>query len=92
MSKMMPVHPGEVLRDNLAELEIGVSEAALKLGISRSALSRVVNCHGAISPNLARRLEQAGLGTARMWLAVQLSHELAVEQSGEAPNVQKLVA
>ena len=37
-----PVHPGEVLREDvLADLGLGVGEAASRLGVSRVTLSRV---------------------------------------------------
>jgi addiction module HigA family antidote len=65
-----PVHPGEILREDvLADLGLGVGEAASRLGISRVALSRVLHGHARVSPNLAVRLEEAGVGTARAWLA-----------------------
>ena len=74
-----PVHPGEILREDvLADLGLGVGEAAARLGISRVSLSRVLHGHARISPNLAVRLEQAGAGTARAWLAMQTSPESAV--------------
>jgi len=50
-------HPGELLREDvLIPLEIEVSEAARRLGMSRSALSRVIHGHNGISPDLAIRL------------------------------------
>ena len=66
MAMKTPVHPGEILREDvLADLGLGVGEAAARLGISRVSLSRVLHGHARISPNLAVRLEQAGAGTAR---------------------------
>jgi antitoxin HigA-1 len=60
------VHPGEILRQDVsADLSLGIGEAASRLGISRVALSRVVHEHARISPNLAVRLEEAGVGTTR---------------------------
>lgn len=67
-----PVHPGEILREDvLAELGLSVTEAAARLGISRVTLSRVLHGHTGVSANLAVRLEEAGVGTARAWLAMQ---------------------
>lgn len=86
-----PTHPGELIREDvLAELGISVSEAAARLGISRVALSRVLHGHARISPNLAIRLEEAGVGTARAWLAMQSSHDLASERAAGTPKVRKL--
>ena len=86
-----PVHPGAILREDvLAEFGLSVSDAAERLGISRVALSRVIHEHARISPNLALRLEAAGAGTARAWLAMQSACDLAHERAGGMPKVRKL--
>ncbi len=92
MAMKTPVHPGELLREDLlADLGLGVGAAASRLGISRVALSRVVHGHARISPNLAVRLEEAGVGTARAWLAMQSAHDLAVERAAGPPKVRRLI-
>ena len=86
-----PVHPGAILREDVLEaLEISVSEAAERLGISRVTLSRVVHEHARVSPNLALRLEAAGVGTARAWMAMQTARDLADERAAGTPKVRKL--
>ena len=53
---MNPPHPGELLREDvIAELGLSVKETAERLGMSRVALSRVLNGRAAISPDLALR-------------------------------------
>ena len=60
-----PPHPGELLQDTvLAESRISVTEFAKKLGVSRVALSRVVNSRAAVSADLALRLAAALGGSA----------------------------
>jgi addiction module HigA family antidote len=86
-----PVHAGAILREDvLAELGTSVSATAESLGVSRVTLSRVINEHARISPNLALRLESAGVGTARAWLAMQTAHDLAGERAAGLPKVGKL--
>ncbi|EQD65541.1 Addiction module antidote protein, HigA [mine drainage metagenome] len=69
-------HPGEHLREDvLAPLGWGVAKAADRLGVSRSTVSRLVNGRCGVSPDMARRLELAGVGTARFWIALQARHE-----------------
>ena len=51
-----PPHPASILREDIfPELGITVTEAAKQLGVSRVQLSRVLNEHAAISPDLALR-------------------------------------
>ena len=80
-----PPHPGLTLRDDvLPTLGLGVTQAAEQLGVSRVALSRVLNGRAAISPDMALRLE-AWLGVergggARLWLAEQSAYDLWLAQ------------
>ncbi len=65
-------HPGELLREDvLLPLGIEVTDAATRLGMSRTTLSRVLHGHAGISPDLAVRLERAGVSTARFWMTLQ---------------------
>ena len=86
-----PPHPGEILKhDVLADLGIGVGEAADRLGVSRVTLSRVLNGHASISPALAMRLELAGVGSARLWVGLQSAHDLAAERRRDHGAVRAL--
>ncbi len=87
----MPPHPGELLREDvILALSLSVTDAAARLGMSRVALSRVLNGRAAISPDLAVRLERAGAGTARAWLAMQANFDLAEAMRREQPDVLPL--
>ena len=76
-----PPHPGLTLRDDvLPALGLTVTAAAEQLGVSRVALSRVLNGHAAISPEMALRLE-AWLGKERgsdthLWLGQQTAYDI----------------
>lgn len=86
-----PPHPGEVLAEEvLTELGLTVAEAAARLGVSRVTLSRLTNGHSRLSPNLAVRLERAGVGTARAWLAMQTNYDLDQALHGKKHDVRPL--
>ena len=75
-----PPHPSLTLRDDvLPALALSVTNAADQLGVSRVALSRVINGRAAISPQLALRLEAwLGVdrgGAARLWLTQQAAYD-----------------
>jgi len=89
MTLKNPTHPGEVLREDvIAELGLTVKEAAERLGMSRTALSRVLNCRAAVSSDLALRLEQAGVSTADTWLTMQLNYDLAQARKHPQPAIR----
>jgi addiction module HigA family antidote len=73
-----PPHPGEVLADTVLREDGGltVTEFAKRLGVSRVALSRVVNARAAVSAELAIRLAAALGGSAESWLNMQVAHDL----------------
>ena len=86
-----PPHPGEILKaDVLADLNLSVTEAATRLAMSRVALSRVLNGNAAVSPDLAIRLEQAGVSTARAWLGMQANYDLWQALKRPQPAVRPL--
>ena len=82
MTKMYnPPHPGETLREDvLPALGLSVTDAADQLGVTRAALSRVLNGRAAISPEMALRLEiWLGIehgGRADIWVAQQAAYDL----------------
>jgi antitoxin HigA-1 len=85
-----PPHPGAILSEDVfAELKLSVTDAAAALGVSRVALSRVLNEHAAVSPQLALRLEEAGISTARFWLGVQANYDLATTERPR--SVRKII-
>ena len=90
-----PPHPGETLREDvLPELGLTVTEAAEQLGVTRSALSRVLNGHAAISPEMALRLEQwLGVengGRADLWIAQQAAYDLWQARQKGVPHVERV--
>jgi addiction module HigA family antidote len=72
-----PAHPGEVIREAcLKLLGLTVTATADGLGVTRKALSDLLNGHSGVSPDMAIRLEKAGLGTADHWLRMQMQRDL----------------
>ncbi len=58
-------------------LGVSVTQAAHVLGIAQNTLSRVLNGHAGISPQMAIRLEKAGWSNAGHWLRLQAAYDLA---------------
>lgn len=89
-----PPHPGLILREDvLPALGLTVTDAALQLGVTRAALSRVLNARAAISPEMALRIEQwLGVengGRADVWMAEQASYDLWQARKSFKPKVQR---
>jgi addiction module HigA family antidote len=89
MSRMHnPAHPGEVLREYLGD--VTVTAAAEKLGVSRVALSRILNGTNGISADMALRLADA-LGTsAVMWAEMQVKYDLWKASLQKRPKIGRI--
>jgi antitoxin HigA-1 len=91
--KRKPMHPGAILReDYLVPLEISVTDMALKLGVSRKTLSKILNEKGAVTPDMALRLARAFDTTPDLWLNLQKKFDLwnAERSSSEWKRVRPL--
>ena len=90
-----PPHPGETLRDDvLPALGLSVTDAAVQLGVTRAAFSRVLNARAAISPEMALRLERwlgvANGGRASVWLGMQAAYDLWQAQKNARATLNKI--
>ena len=84
MTMKNPPHPGRSIKENCLEpLGLSVTEAAEVLAVARHTLSRVLNGHAAISPDMAIRLEKAGWSNAEFWLRRQTAYDLAQARKRE---------
>lgn len=76
MSKMFdPSHPGEILREFIPE-DMTVTEDSSRLGISRVALSRILNGKSGISSEMAIRIALLTGTTPESWLDNQMKRDL----------------
>lgn len=72
-----PPHPGELVREEcLAPLDLTVTAAAAALGVTRKALSELLNGHSGVSPEMAIRLTKAFGGAPETWLGMQMEYDL----------------
>lgn len=77
MSRMFnPPHPGEVIKDGFMVEGATAIDLAKKLGVTRVALSRVLNAHAGVSADMAIKLARVFGGSAESWLYMQANYDL----------------
>jgi antitoxin HigA-1 len=92
MEMFNPPHPGLSIKSELEELKIPVAVAAKSIGVTRQQLYRVIRGESSVSPEMAIRLESSLGGTARLWLAMQASHDLwQLKKAKLKPAPRKIV-
>lgn len=72
-----PLHPGLLVKDALIDQTgLSVTEAAARLGVSRVALSRLLNGRSSISAEMALRLAQFFQTSIESWLNLQMQYDV----------------
>ncbi len=77
MPMINPPHPGEIVKyECLEPLGLTVTRAAEGLGVTRQALSELVNERTGVSVEMAIRLSRAFGSTPETWLRMQMAYDL----------------
>ncbi|WP_342351418.1 HigA family addiction module antitoxin [Snodgrassella alvi] len=83
-----PCHAGEVLKEYLGETSI--STAAKHLGITRPALSRIINGKAGISTDMAVRLSILLNTSPQFWINLQVNYDLWIASQKSYADVVPL--
>ena len=77
-----PIHPGEILGDELAELDMSAAELARILRVPTNRITQIISGKRAMTADTALRLGK-WLGTGpELWLNLQKSYELRLAERG----------
>lgn len=72
-----PLHPGFIVKDTLIDgTGMSVTEAAERLGVTRTTLSRLLNGHAGISTEMALRLSMLFETSVDMWVNIQSQYDI----------------
>ncbi len=77
MAMKNPPHPGRLIKTAIEACGRTIGQAADHIGVTRTNLSRIVNGHAGISPDMAIRLEKAFGGSADVFVRMQAAYDLA---------------
>ena len=73
---MRPVHPGEVLREELDELGLSANGLARALGVPTNRVTAILNGRRGVSADTALRLARYFGTTPQLWMNLQKTWEL----------------
>lgn len=81
-----PIHPGEILKDELEEIGISAAELARQIEVPSNRISQILAGRRAVTADTALRLGRWFGTSAEMWMNLQQNFELdlARRQAGSA--------
>ncbi|HYN76218.1 MAG TPA: HigA family addiction module antitoxin [Lamprocystis sp. (in: g-proteobacteria)] len=89
--KLPPIHPGEVLCDELAELGLSANAMALALDVPSKCIAEILDGMRAVNADTALRLARYFGTSPRFWLNLQLSYDLAVAERERGESITRRV-
>lgn len=90
-NKMRPVHPGEILREELEELGMSAKAIARELGVPQNRISDILRGRRGITADTALRLARYFDTTPLLWLNLQKAYELRVAELEAGKDIAKQV-
>ena len=90
-SGMQPVHPGEILREEMEELELSARALAEALNVPANRVSSIVNGTRGITADTALRLSRYLGTTPELWMNLQKSYELRMAEMEAGKQIEKQV-
>ncbi len=90
-NRMPPVHPGEILREELAELGLSANAFARSLGVPTNRITAILNGARGISADSALRLARYFGTSPEFWMNLQRSHDLKIAEKRAGKTIRATV-
>lgn len=85
---MIAVHPGRILKRELAARQLSANQLALALRLPSGRITDIINGKRGISPDSALRFARYFGNDARFWLSLQTSYDLAVAENETGQRIR----
>ena len=88
---MVSVHPGRILKRELASRELSANKLALALRVPSGRITSILNGNRAITPETALRLSRYFGTSAQFWMNLQTRYDLTVAEQEMGQRIEKEV-
>lgn len=78
--RLAPIHPGEILGEDLRDAGISLNELARSLRVPMNRISAIVNGKRSITADSAMRLARYLVPSSEYWMNLQTAYALAVAE------------
>jgi len=86
-----PIHPGEILADELEEINLDVSQLATRINISENELEQILKRQGNITGDIALKLGRFFNTGAEIWMNLQKAYELDLAREKLGNTLEKII-
>jgi addiction module HigA family antidote len=86
-----PIHPGEILADELEEINLDVSQLAKRVNISENELEQILKGQGNITGDIALRLGRFFNTGAEIWMNLQKAYELDIAREKFGNPLEEII-
>lgn len=91
MNEMRPIHPGEVLKDELAEISMTANAFAHALHVPANRITAILNGNRSITADTALRISRFFGTTPEFWLNLQTAYDLKIARQTIGNKVEQEV-
>ena len=88
---MRPVHPGEVLRDEIEALDMSANALAQELDVPPNRITAILNGQRGVTADTALRLSRYLGTTPEFWLNLQKTYELRIAEIDAGDSIAKQI-
>lgn len=85
-----PIHPGEILKDELNEIGISAAELARQLRVPENRMSEVIRGRRNITADTALRLGRWFGMSAEFWMNLQKNYELRKAEQEHSKEIEEI--
>jgi addiction module HigA family antidote len=89
--RLPPIHPGEILAEDLSDLGVSLNELARALRVPMNRISAIVNRRRSITADTAMRLARYFGTSPEYWMNLQTAYDLAVAEQARGGQIEREV-
>ncbi len=90
-NNMRPVHPGEILREELAELDMSANLFAQALGVPANRITGILNGQRSVTADTALRFARYFGTTPELWMNLQTAYDVKIAKQYNWSEIQRVV-
>jgi addiction module HigA family antidote len=89
--KLPPIHPGEILAEELVEIGVSVAALSRALDVPQSRMAEIVTGKRSVTADTALRLGAYFGTSARLWVNLQATYDLKMAEASAGAHIAAVV-